>query len=63
MPGVELVPSFTQTTATENISMQVTVMDVAKNYFEYKMTTICGYPKVILEGTLEDWQLIRVNAE
>lgn len=55
MPGIELVPSFTQTSATENISMQVTVMDVAKNYFEYKMTTICGYPKVILEGTLEDW--------
>jgi hypothetical protein len=38
-------------------------MDVLQNYFEYRVSTLCGFPSITLEGQLEDWQKIRVNAE
>ena len=44
----ELIPGFSGTTTTENIAMKITVMDIAKNYFNYEIITGCGYPYVEL---------------
>ena len=30
-------------------------MDICKNYFEYSFRTACGFPKIILTGTKQDW--------
>ena len=38
-------------------------MDACKSFFSYGMRTACGYPNVILEGTEEDWLILRNNAE
>merc|ERR1711900_116507 len=34
-----------------------------KSFFEYTMTTECGFPSVQLEGSLEDWVQLRENAK
>ena len=38
-------------------------MDACKNFFSYGMMTCCGFPSVVLEGTKNDWQVLRQNAE
>lgn len=64
-PGVAevLSPPFSQTTATEDIAQKIVVMDICKHYFGYKMSTLCGFPKITLEGTIEDWQHLRDASE
>ena len=59
----DLVPEFSGTTTDEAIAGAMTVMDICKNYFSYKCCTSCGFPSVVLEGSLEDWRMLRVNAE
>ena len=58
-----LVPSFSGTTDAERIAQKITVMDVTKSFFSFKFCTSCGFPSVTLEGTAEDWKLLRDNAE
>ena len=58
-----LSPPFSSTTETEDIAQKITIMDICKNYFSYKCSTCCGFPEITLEGTGQDWQLLRVAAE
>jgi hypothetical protein len=58
-----LVPKFSDTSAIENIAIKITVMDICKNYFSYKCSTMCGFPSITLEGTESDWLLLITNAE
>merc|ERR550514_946458 len=60
-----LSPTFTGalTTQTESIAQQMVVMDICKNYFTYKCSTMCGFPSITLEGSPQDWQLVRQHAE
>lgn len=59
----QLNPGFSGTTAAEGIAGAVTVMNITQNYFSFKCSTCCGFPSVTLEGTLEDWELLRAHAE
>jgi len=61
--AAELSPSFSSTSSVENIALKITVMDITKSFFSFKCTTMCGFPRVIMEGTLKDWELLRSNAE
>ncbi len=54
---------FSTTTPIEKAAFQVTLMDAMQSYFAYSMSTSCGIPFVTLEGTTEDWELIRAKAE
>jgi hypothetical protein len=54
-----LTPPFSGTTGVEDIAQKIVVMDICKNYFDYKCSTCCGFPEITLEGTLEDWTLLR----
>jgi hypothetical protein len=38
-------------------------MDACKSFFSYGMMTMCGYPSIVLEGTKNDWQILKQNAE
>lgn len=59
----ELAPAFSDTSTEENIALKMTVMDITQSFFSFKCTTMCGFPSVLMEGTLEDWCLLRKNAE
>lgn len=65
MPGLEqeLLPKFSQMTNAEDIAIKVTVMDACKNFFSYGMCTLCGFPEIELEGSDDDWMLLRSNSE
>lgn len=47
----------------EKAANEIVLMDAVKSYFEYTVRTLCGIPEVILEGTAEDYALIREKAE
>jgi hypothetical protein len=56
-------PGFSGTAAAEDIAQKIVVMDICKNYFSYGMMTMCGFPQITLDGTVEDWLLLRESAE
>ncbi|HZI00650.1 MAG TPA: DUF4419 domain-containing protein [Flavisolibacter sp.] len=58
-----MVPSFSTTTVVEKAAFEVAFMDTMSNYFEWLLTTRCGIPEITLEGTPEDWKLLRENAQ
>lgn len=53
-----LTSDFSTSTLTTRTASQITVMASMKEYFDYEMVITCGIPKVILEGTPDDWQRI-----
>lgn len=54
-----LSSDFSTSTLTTRTASQITTMASMKEYFEYEVVfSICGIPKVILEGTPADWQRI-----
>ncbi|MFJ4189498.1 DUF4419 domain-containing protein [Kitasatospora sp. NPDC089509] len=57
-------PSFSTTTADDEASVLVTLMDVVSPYYDFRWETRCGIPRVRLEGTAADWALLadRVGA-
>ena len=38
-------------------------MDACKNFFYFHLSTRCGFPSVVLEGTKNDWLILKENAE
>jgi hypothetical protein len=53
------VQEFSTTGIMESTAFRVTLMDGMSSYFLYEMTTSCGIPEIVLEGTTEDWVKIR----
>lgn len=54
-----LLPNFTTTRDEDRIVSAVTIMSTLQAYFEYKCCLTCGIPTVTLEGTGDDWRLLR----
>ncbi|CAG8459466.1 2907_t:CDS:2 [Racocetra persica] len=48
--------NFSTTTPTFLTVSRIVLLDAVKAYFDYKVDTFCGIPKVTLERTLEDWK-------
>ncbi len=59
----QLVKKFSTTTDKETRVYQITLLDAVSSYFEYEDISTCGIPKIILEGTHEDWKAIKVAAQ
>ncbi len=57
-----LVPKFSTTGIVEKAAFEVTLMDAMQGYFTYKLSTLCGIPSFVLEGTPGDWQKLRADA-
>nr|WP_223241601.1 DUF4419 domain-containing protein [Streptomyces sp. CBMA123] len=64
--GPELVelfqPSFSTTTPDDVSSVLVALMDVVSPYYEFRWISMCGIPRIRLEGTAEDWALLARRA-
>jgi len=54
-----IVGNFSTTGILERVSSEIVFMDAMSKYFNYSCTTLCGIPSITLEGTVEDWELIR----
>lgn len=54
-----LSPRFSTTGPAEEISTLIAVMDALSSFFDFTTHSICGIPSVTLEGTPEDWALLR----
>ena len=57
-----LVADFTTTTPTAKVASEIVLMDAMSAFFEYKMTGLCGTPRVTLAGGSADWRSIRRRA-
>ena len=58
-----IVSEFSTTGSIERAAMEVTLMDGLQSYFVYAATVSCGIPNITLEGTPEDWRLLRTRAQ
>ena len=58
-----LAPPFSNTSAAEDIAQKIVVMDICKNYFDYRCRTKCGFPQITLEGSVADWEVLREATE
>ena len=56
--------SFSTTTKTEKVAIQIQMMAALAPYFDYRMRTRCGVPWITVQGEPGDWQAIldRVKA-
>ena len=52
---------FTTSTELTKIVSRIVLMGAVKNYFSYKMVLKCGVREVTLDGTVDDWKLIRTR--
>jgi hypothetical protein len=50
---------FSTTGEVEKIAECIVLLDAFQPYFDYIFAIICGIPSVILEGSTEDWELLR----
>lgn len=50
---------FDCSTATTQLVAHVTCMAAMQSYFKYQCNTLCGIPKITLEGSVDDWQELR----
>ena len=57
--GIPLKTKFSTTSPVDyNISRTMT-MAVASQYYSYSVYTLCGIPKIKVNGTKDDWMLLR----
>lgn len=54
-----IIPDFTTTTHLDRTVCGIALMGAMENYFSMKFSYDCGLSKVILDGTLNDWILLR----
>lgn len=58
-----MATGFSSTTPDERVAGQMAVMNIVEQYFDFKMSTACGFPSITLEGSLQDWRSLRRKAE
>jgi hypothetical protein len=58
-----LEAEFSTTDDVARIASCVALMDGVQTYFEFVFRCICGIPAVILEGSTEDWELLKKKVE
>ena len=54
-----LHPSFSSKNPVVDIVYSCLLMGATKDFFEYNFSTLCGIPKIQVEGTKLDWEQIR----
>lgn len=51
-----LLPRFSTETIESRAATLVAFMDAAQSFYEYHTGTLCGIPRIRLDGSLADWQ-------
>jgi len=55
---------FSTTGMVERMVSQITLMDAVKPFFDYmEIAESCGIPRITLEGTPDDWKLLREKTQ
>ena len=54
-----IVSDFSTTSPIERAVSEIVLMDTMKEYFTYKVRTMCGIPEIILFGETKDWESIK----
>lgn len=57
-----IIPNFSTTTAKDRIIAEISLMSSMSDYFTYGGMMACGISQIQLEGTLEDWKLLKTKA-
>lgn len=56
------LPKFTTTDIEAETATLLTFMDTVSPWYEYSgFGVACGFPKILLEGTVEDWKLLHAS--
>ena len=59
-----LEPKFSTTTSVSHTAGMTSIMSAMQYYFAYRaMVGGCGFPSITIEGTVEDWELIKSKVE
>lgn len=53
-----IVADYSTTGPVERAASEVVLLDAMRSYFEYEVHTLCGIPRIMLEGSVEDWESI-----
>ncbi|MFF4653248.1 DUF4419 domain-containing protein [Streptomyces sp. NPDC001380] len=53
-----LQPAFSTTTPVDASATLVSLMDVVSPYYDFSWISLCGIPRIRLEGTAQDWRLL-----
>jgi len=59
----DIVNTYSTTSAVEKACLEITLMDAMKDYFEYSCRTCCGFPKIYMEGTVQDWEELHARVQ
>jgi hypothetical protein len=57
-----LLPAFSTTGVAERAAAQVVLLDAMQSYFSYEFHTLCGIPRIVLEGAADDWVMLAERA-
>lgn len=57
------LPGFSTTTPEVEAALLVAFMDVVSPYYQFKWLSLCGIPRIRLEGEAADWQRIAEHTE
>ncbi|MET7287003.1 DUF4419 domain-containing protein [Streptomyces sp. NPDC005573] len=52
------LPAFSTTTPADAAAALVALMDVVSPYYRFRWISLCGIPRIRLEGTGRDWRLL-----
>ena len=58
-----ILPQFSTTDSVSKAVSEIVLMEAMKSYFSYRVMTLCGIPEITLEGSPEDWRMIREKTE
>jgi len=57
------LPKFTTGTYESETAILISFMDIISAYYELEYETLCGIPRIHIEGQEEDWQLLLRQTE
>ena len=57
------IQNFTTTSHVDTIAYQIVLMDMVKQFLDYRVETRCGVAKYHIEGNLQDWKSIFDNIQ
>ena len=53
--------NFSQSNFIDKLSTKITIMDICKSFFDYKVYTLCGFPSITLTGNKNDWLQLKIK--
>jgi len=58
----KFIAKFSTTTSVSTVVNQIVLMSSMQYYFDYHLSTMCGIPKINIDGSKEDWEMIKIKA-